>query len=166
MPIQVYIWLPQGDNVGHSSMTLSDGTHISWWPSNKNFKKKSNIASIFSSRASLSESLKVDIYLEGNIQPNKVYILRDGFIKEAAIRIWWVSFSSNGFYRVFTQNCCHAVFKALEAGGAWRYITDEDVTSRGGTLLKPIDIDTLVNKLTMFLSKKKNKPPLDHMSDY
>ncbi|KAL3854998.1 hypothetical protein ACJMK2_014230, partial [Sinanodonta woodiana] len=151
MPIKVYVWFPHSDNVGHSSMTLSDGTHISWWPSNKNVKKKSNLKSILSSPASLSQNLEEDSFLEDNMQPNITYTLPDGFINEAVISIWWGSFSSNGAYRVLDQNCCHVVFKALEAGGAWRLITDEDVKSRGQTLLQPADIDTLVNKLVMFL---------------
>jgi hypothetical protein len=28
----IYIWKSENLNVGHSSMTLNDGTHISWWP--------------------------------------------------------------------------------------------------------------------------------------
>jgi hypothetical protein len=28
----IYIWKSEGQNIGHGSMTLHDGTHISWWP--------------------------------------------------------------------------------------------------------------------------------------
>ena len=28
----IYIWEETKENVGHGSMTLHDGTHISWWP--------------------------------------------------------------------------------------------------------------------------------------
>ncbi|KAL3855320.1 hypothetical protein ACJMK2_014536 [Sinanodonta woodiana] len=132
-------------------MTLSDGTHISWWPSDKNLKKKSNFMSIISSPAYLSQNLQEDIDLEKDIEPDRNYTLPEGFVDEDAIRNWWETFSANGVYRVLNQNCCHVVFKALEAGKAWGYITDEDVKSRGKTLLKPVDIDTLVNKLVMFL---------------
>ncbi|KAL3855676.1 hypothetical protein ACJMK2_014895 [Sinanodonta woodiana] len=149
MPIKVYVWLPHGDNVGHSSMTLSDGTHISWWPSDKEAKKKSNLKSIYSSPASLSQNLDEDIYLEGNFQPNENYSLPDGFIDEDAISKWWGSFSSKENYRVLDQNCCHVVFKALEAGNAWNFIKDEDVKSLGKKLLTPSEIDRLLKKLKL-----------------
>lgn len=33
MGVKIYIWTEEYENVGHGSMTLSDGiTHISWWP--------------------------------------------------------------------------------------------------------------------------------------
>ncbi|KAL3855690.1 hypothetical protein ACJMK2_014896 [Sinanodonta woodiana] len=154
MPIKVYIWLPHGENLGHSSLELSDGTYISWWPTKKEFKNKSSIVtrvgSILRSPAALSENLDEDNGLEGN-PPNIIYTLPDGRIDEDAIREWWVPFSMNQEYRVFDQNCCHVVFKALEAGRAWMFITDEDVIRRGSTLLKPVEIDRLVNKLLMIL---------------
>ncbi|KAK3582636.1 hypothetical protein CHS0354_001681 [Potamilus streckersoni] len=133
MPIKFYVWLPHGDNIGHSSMTLSDGTHISWWPSDQELKKKSSLMSMLISPASLNQTLDEDIYLEGNIKPDGEYTLPDGFIDEDAIML--------------DQNFCHVVFKALEEGGAWKFITDEDVKKHGNKLLKPVDIDTLLKKL-------------------
>jgi ABC-type polysaccharide/polyol phosphate export permease len=32
MSDKIYIWEAGNGNVGHGSMTLHDGTHISWWP--------------------------------------------------------------------------------------------------------------------------------------
>ena len=32
MSDNIYIWEARNGNVGHGSMTLHDGTHISWWP--------------------------------------------------------------------------------------------------------------------------------------
>lgn len=32
MSDKIYIWEGGNGNVGHGSMTLHDGTHISWWP--------------------------------------------------------------------------------------------------------------------------------------
>ena len=32
MSDEIYIWETGQGNVGHGSMTLHDGTHISWWP--------------------------------------------------------------------------------------------------------------------------------------
>ena len=32
MSDNIYIWEAGNGNVGHGSMTLHDGTHISWWP--------------------------------------------------------------------------------------------------------------------------------------
>lgn len=41
MTEKIYIWEAGNGNVGHGSMTLSDGTHISWWP--KDDKSKSSM---------------------------------------------------------------------------------------------------------------------------
>ena len=32
MGIKVYVWLPKGGNVGHSSMRVGEQTYISFWP--------------------------------------------------------------------------------------------------------------------------------------
>jgi heme/copper-type cytochrome/quinol oxidase subunit 4 len=43
MSDKIYIWEAGNGNVGHGSMTLHDGTHISWWP--KDDKSKSSAKS-------------------------------------------------------------------------------------------------------------------------
>ena len=32
MTVTIYVWLPPGDQVGHASMRLGNGTYISLWP--------------------------------------------------------------------------------------------------------------------------------------
>ena len=47
MSVTVYIWEFRGmEAVGHASMSLSDGTYISWWPQRNggdNYKKTTGI---------------------------------------------------------------------------------------------------------------------------
>jgi hypothetical protein len=44
MSDNIYIWKSGNGNIGHGSMTLHDGTHISWWP--KDQKSKSSAKSL------------------------------------------------------------------------------------------------------------------------
>jgi len=50
MSDKIYIWEAGNGNVGHGSMTLHDGTHISWWPAvdkNKSTAKRHMVGFIF-----------------------------------------------------------------------------------------------------------------------
>ena len=68
--MKVYIWYPcrKTRQVGHTSRTLEDETHISWWPSEETQGKKSkktpqNIG-----------SLDEDIELEGR-EPDQILLV-------------------------------------------------------------------------------------------
>ena len=41
MVVRIYIWDQAGGNVGHASIKLGNGTHISWWP--KDDKNKTSM---------------------------------------------------------------------------------------------------------------------------
>jgi RHS repeat-associated protein len=107
----VHIWdFHDMRNVGHSSMTLNDGTYISWWP-------KGSDAEIFNTVAATTmQSLSDDIRNEGR-QPDR-NINVDG-LDEAAIRRWWDDFKRNkkNKYAFLGQNCSATVAEGLDAGG-------------------------------------------------
>ena len=43
MSDKIYIWEGGNGNVGHGSMTLHDGTHISWWLKDDTSKSSATI---------------------------------------------------------------------------------------------------------------------------
>ena len=43
MSDKIYIWEAGNGIVGHGSMTLHDGTHISWWPKDDTSKSSATI---------------------------------------------------------------------------------------------------------------------------
>ncbi|KAL3855420.1 hypothetical protein ACJMK2_014631 [Sinanodonta woodiana] len=119
MPIKVYIWNFQGSTEawGHASMSLSDGTHISWWPCGGD-ERKSVKGKAVKAPPIRSMTLKDDIEGEDGKNPDVTHIIPPGYINEAAIRTWWQSFSNEENWRAFDQNCSTVVFKALCAGSA------------------------------------------------
>ena len=111
--ILVYIWYPRLSpfQVGHAALTLSDGTHISWWPTEKTEGKKSKKCS--RGVGSLDE----DIRLEGR-RPDEIFEIRISRRNESTIKSWWISFRRSGKkYDLSKLNCCNIVVNALEAGG-------------------------------------------------
>ena len=114
MSIKVYVWKPEGGNkFGHASMELSDGTYISWWPEYggkaQQTKKK---ASGFQNR-----TLDDDVRDEEK-NPDYTFIIPAKVgLDEGNIKRWWASMKSTEKWSVF-NNCCGAVKRAFEAGGA------------------------------------------------
>ena len=128
---KVYIWYPSWSSkqVGHAAITLDDGTHISWWPTEKieGKKSKKNPREI----GSLSE----DIALEGRA-PDITFKVTG--LNERNIKAWWEAFLDAGEkYNLFTRNCCHIVMNALKAGGF-------KCRAYAENLLKPRDVESLV----------------------
>ena len=105
--MKVYIWYPtlSGKQVGHDSLTLDDGTHTSWWPTDKTNGKNS----------------KKDIELEGR-EPDKTYAVNG--LDEDKIKTWWKWFLDSGVkYNLMTQNCCDIVIMSLRVGQIRRKFT-------------------------------------------
>lgn len=118
MVVTVYVWLQRGQNVGHGSLALSDGTYISWWPSED--KNKTAVAFHWKSiDASTSPSYSEDKEAEGHDADSRITIER---LDEAAIRRWWAQFSDVSKYHILGNNCCTVVFKALKEGGAENFV--------------------------------------------
>lgn len=129
--MKVYIWYPRLSTrqVGHAALTLDDGTHISWWPSDKieGKKSKKNPRDI--------GSLDEDIKLEGR-SPDKTFTIPG--LDEKAIKDWWETFlDADNKYHLAERNCCHIVMNALKAGG----FKCKEYTEY---LLKPATVESLV----------------------
>jgi len=104
----VYYWAYRDNqNVGHVSMTLDDGTHISWWP--RSGEKTGD------SPAVAMPDLKGDVASEGSPDLS-IYV---SGLDEVAIRKWWENFRRKHRTWNFTgQNCAATVAEGMGAGGA------------------------------------------------
>ena len=113
MPIKVYVWTPEGGNVGHASMELSDGTYISWWPEYGGKAQQTAMkAPGFQNR-----TLEDDVRDEGK-NPDYTFIIPAKLgLDEGSIKRWWASMKSTEKWSLL-NNCCGAVKRAFEAGGA------------------------------------------------
>lgn len=109
--MKIYIWRPvvSRKQVGHASSTLSNGTHVSWWPSEKTEGKNNK------KTPREDVSLEEDIELEGR-EPDTVFTIPG--LDEDAIERWWNLFKEAGHkYNLLMKNCCHIVMECLRAGG-------------------------------------------------
>jgi RHS repeat-associated protein len=117
----VHIWNFAGsaDAWGHASMTLDDGTHISWWPSG-NDRRGSLYPStpLYTAPANDPQTMDDDVQLEGRIPDRDIRI--DG-LDEAAIKKWWIAFKAANKWKTLTQNCSTTAAEALSAGGARKF---------------------------------------------
>ena len=107
--MKVYIWLPslKLKQVGHSALTLDDGTHISWSPGSK--------IKIGSKTPREISTLSEDIRLEGR-EPDITFSVSE--LNEADIKIWWKKLNDSGKgYNLVKRNCCHIIIEALREGG-------------------------------------------------
>ena len=79
---KVYIWYPSWNEkqLGHASLTLNDGTHISWWPTGKIQGKKSK------KNPREVGPLEEDIKLEGR-KPDKTFEVTG--LDGNRIKRWW-----------------------------------------------------------------------------
>ena len=59
--MKVYVWMPSGGLVGHSSLELYDGTYISWWPD----ENKNKDLPLVTLKGHASSGLEEDIKGEG-----------------------------------------------------------------------------------------------------
>lgn len=97
------------DSVGHLSLTLSNGKHISFWP------EKVITKQITGKIANAEMHLADDIRNEDRIPDDKVEI-PSYLLKENLIVTWWESYKQETDYSLLTQNCAITVMQALEKG--------------------------------------------------
>ena len=123
--LTVHIWLYRGKDVawGHASLTLEDGTHISWWPEAENRNYLIEALDIYEVDAIKEQEFEDDMYLEGE---GKEYVKPDCSIKiigldEKAIKEWWEEFSQSNTWKTLSQNCSTTVADALKNGGGDKY---------------------------------------------
>ena len=125
----VYTWEYQGSSTawGHASMTLTNGTHISWWPesdvlsngvvtvTNRHIQLATGYIDIYSAVAVSNVTFQNDIDWEGS-PPNSTNVIEG--LNEAAIQNFWDNFATNSLWESYNQNCAKTVADALKAGGA------------------------------------------------
>ncbi|KAL3855418.1 hypothetical protein ACJMK2_014629 [Sinanodonta woodiana] len=156
MPIQVYIWNFQGSTEawGHASMSLSDGTHISWWPHGGD-ERKSVKGKAVKAPPIRSMTLKDDIEGENGKEPDVTHIIPQGYINEAAIKTWWDFFSKEENWRVVDQNCSTVVYMALCAGSALNFIPAAEISQYATAFIwTPNSVDKFVQRLIECISHR------------
>ncbi|KAL3855415.1 hypothetical protein ACJMK2_014626 [Sinanodonta woodiana] len=149
MPIKVYIWNFQGptEALGHASMSLSDGTHISWWPRGGNEGKYVKGNAVKAPPVHCM-TLKDDIEGEDGKQPDVIRTIPPGHINEDDIKTWWESFSKEENWRLFGQNCSTVVYMALRAGSALDVFPAAAKSDYESVLIwTPGKVDTFVQRL-------------------
>lgn len=109
--LEVHIWnFRDMRNVGHASMTLNDGTYISWWP-------RGSDADLFNSVTATNMSRIVDDIRNEGRPPDRTITVEG--LDEPAIRKWWEAFKRDkgNNYSFLGQNCAATVAGGLDAGG-------------------------------------------------
>jgi RHS repeat-associated protein len=109
--LDVHYWAPsqggsKGGWYGHVSITLNNGTYISYWPSQP-------IAPPFEHTPARAPNYALDRTEEGDRDPVNVHI--DG-LDESAIERWWNGGQGHGDFSTF-NNCSTTVSEALRQGG-------------------------------------------------
>jgi hypothetical protein len=146
--ILVYIWLPEGGNVGHTSLQLGEVgdpevTYISWWPAtNLDPLKKAQ---------GVTHSLAEDIECESRLPDITIELemLKNGQgLNEGAIRNWWANFQSqNVKYGLGGKNCSWVVVSALKAGGSDRFFPWHKLNVKRNIPLKSFLVPMIVGLL-------------------
>ena len=155
MAVKIYIWTEEGmlERWGHVSMSLGDGTYISWWP--EGHDKKSIKNNPVMCPVVENQTQQQDVKLEGKAA-DKVVTISGVKLDEAAIKTWYQMFSaSDEKWSAFGNNCSAVVYKALKEGGALVYFTAHERYFWESTLVPstPKHIDNFVS----LLNKKQNK---------
>lgn len=126
---QIHYWEHSSECWGHISLTLSDGTHISWWPStqigvNKAFPGLTPVA-YFTEwiDPNPNQTLLKDTEYEGK-SPAVLSIPRG--LDEAKIKAWWAKFSMSEKYNAVLQNCSTVIYIALTKGGALNFVVNPE----------------------------------------
>ena len=119
--LQVKIWDFRGSASawGHASLTLENGTHISWWPSEPREYPLGGSLPIYSAPPYNPQSPYDDFKNEGYRNPDRVINI-DG-LDEAAIAAWWEKYRDSNQWKTFGRNCATTVADALKAGGGGRW---------------------------------------------
>ena len=116
MSTKVYIWLPQGGKVGHSSMQVGDRFYISLWPSlgRKGFVRTAlQKMTMNVKRQPFYRDYAADLAAEG-AEPIVVEIES---IDEAAIGQYWEKVQASGLgYELTDFNCSTIIANALYIG--------------------------------------------------
>lgn len=114
--LTVHIWDYRGKDSawGHASITLEDGTHISWWPSGqRDYLIRSNVP-IYSAKPNDPQTYGDDVRLEGQ---NPDWQLKITGLDEDKIKNWWLSYKNTHEWKTISNNCSTIAYRALHEGG-------------------------------------------------
>lgn len=124
--VTVYVWNYLGKDVawGHTSLELSDGTYISWWPQGYNRQRMPLIPQVYTVDAFPNQTYANDVSFEDNHPPDWRMLI--GGLNESEIRSWWGGFKTSHQWSTLSQNCSTTVADALWAGGASGILTSRE----------------------------------------
>ena len=143
---------------GHASMTLSDGTHISWWPLGVNREPMTSIkflGDLYTADPVPNMTYDRDVRFEG-VAPDTVIL---GGLAEERIKAWWSEYSANpdNKWNSLHSNCSTIIYRALIAGGVRDLLAVED---RGRFLDKqPFWTPTAILNVVMRARMRQIGPP-------
>lgn len=109
--MQVHIWLPHGNHVGHASLTIR-GIYFSFWPEDNAGKK--DLKSKRSHPGSLMQTIEDDIRAEDGMIPRTFEM--KGLDENAVIEYVTGVQENLPRYQLARNNCSHVVAAALMAG--------------------------------------------------
>ena len=116
MSVKVYVWLPKGGRVGHSSMQVGDKTYISFWPGHgrKGFVRTAiRKMTINVKRSPFYRDYESDLEAEG-FAPIMVELES---MDETAIQKYWEKVQASELsYKLTEFNCSTIIAKALYLG--------------------------------------------------
>ena len=132
--LTVHIWRYQGKNTawGHASITLENGTHISWWPNTDTAK---GLGNVYTADAYENQTFARDVEYEGKSPDVNIKIEN---LDEEAIEKWWNDFKKENKWKTLSQNCSTTAADALKAGGAYNEL---EVT------WTPADVERYANEI-------------------
>ncbi|MGN6525288.1 MAG: hypothetical protein ACTHL8_02775 [Burkholderiaceae bacterium] len=109
--MEVHIWLPHGQHVGHTSLTVR-GIYFSFWPEDSAGKK--DLKTKRSHSGSLMQTLDDDVFAEDGQLPLTVELVD---LDEDAVLTYVKGVQANlPRYQIARNNCSHVVAAALIAG--------------------------------------------------
>ncbi|KAH3694833.1 hypothetical protein DPMN_082274 [Dreissena polymorpha] len=149
---KVYIWETDKKALaaGHASMTLSNGIHISWWPSSKAGKK--SVVGNESIPAKPHQTLNDDISGEDGKLPTE-YVLNLTPAQLQAITKWWEEFkATHSDWILMKMNCSTVVYLALKS--AYPGLSAEE-----GGVWTPFRVEQMVQRLGAKQAQRQPQPP-------
>jgi len=110
--VKIHVWLPNGNHVGHTAMTVQN-RYISFWPDGEASAKDLKIKR--SQPGVLMDSLQDDIRNEGNRPPATIAIEN---LNEESILDFIANMQDNiPRYQLARNNCSHMIANILIEGG-------------------------------------------------
>lgn len=121
--VKVHVWLPHGENVGHTALTIGT-VYVSFWPEGR--AGKTDVLIKTSQPSTFMEGLLDDVHNEGDRQPITVRLTN---LDEEKILDYVNDLRQRSpRYQLARHNCSHVVARCLMAGTG----TKPSFTPHGG----------------------------------